>query len=287
MSRPTIFYILENRDLGTWWVGKMTTQLDKYGWSIYRPITQQQLDDKLREKYDTFSNPSLNLTPVNHNWLTCYGVERWLSKLEYNISKESKKLLKLKELLMAGWNGESCVSTLSVLHIFDNDQPIDKIFKKLMKSRYGLTKCLNTFKNRMRERKRCVHDNCIYYCKICKPHNYLVNQRRTRRWALLKNLKNKKTIEELCMTSLEWLNYLHSTFENRYGRRKTESDDVHIDEIIPCSAWNLPEDNKYCWHYLNSQWLLAEDNLKKHNSYTESDKLDMIQRITSVLTYSI
>ena len=83
------------------------------------------------------------------------------------------------------------------------------------------------------------------------------------------------------MTSNEWLKYLHKTFEDRYGRPKTEEDEVHIDEIIPCSAWNLPDDNKYCWHYLNSQWLLAEDNLSKSDSYEDEDKLAMIERIQS------
>jgi len=83
------------------------------------------------------------------------------------------------------------------------------------------------------------------------------------------------------MTSEQWLKYLHKTFEDRYGRPKNDGDEVHIDEIIPCSAWNLPDDNKYCWHYLNSQWLLAEDNLSKHNSYQDEDKLDMIERIQS------
>lgn len=83
------------------------------------------------------------------------------------------------------------------------------------------------------------------------------------------------------MTMEEWLKYLHKTFEDRYGRPKTEEDEVHIDEIIPCSAWDLPDDNKYCWHYLNSQWLLAEDNLSKSGSYEEGDKLAMIERIQS------
>jgi hypothetical protein len=81
------------------------------------------------------------------------------------------------------------------------------------------------------------------------------------------------------MTTGEWLKYLHKTFEDRYGRLKTEEDEVHIDEIIPCSAWDLPDDNKYCWHYLNSQWLLAEDNLSKSDSYEEGDKHAMIDRI--------
>ena len=85
------------------------------------------------------------------------------------------------------------------------------------------------------------------------------------------------------MTSGEWLKYLHKTFEDRYGRPETEEDEVHIDEIIPCSAWDLPDDNKYCWHYLNSQLLLAEDNLSKSYSYEEKDKLAMIERIQSSL----
>jgi hypothetical protein len=78
------------------------------------------------------------------------------------------------------------------------------------------------------------------------------------------------------MTTEEWLKYLHKTFEDRYGRPKTEEDEVHID-----SVWNLPDDNKYCWHYLNSQWLLAEDNLSKHDSFQEEHKLTMIERIQS------
>jgi len=84
------------------------------------------------------------------------------------------------------------------------------------------------------------------------------------------------------MTTKEWVIYLNKTFEDRYGRPKTNEDDIHIDEIIPCSAWNLPEDNKYCWHYLNSQWLLAADNFAKHASYKEEDKIAMIKLITSV-----
>lgn len=86
------------------------------------------------------------------------------------------------------------------------------------------------------------------------------------------------------MTSKEWVVYLNKTFEDTYGRSITDDDDVHIDEIIPCSAWNLPEDNRYCWHYLNSQWLLAEDNLSKYDSYIENDKEDMIKRINEHLS---
>jgi hypothetical protein len=127
----------------------------------------------------------------------------------------------------------------------------------------------------------CEHDIQRISCKICDPRGHVAGLRRARRRQWIKNSNPTHTLEDLGMTSKEWLKYLHKTFEDRYGRPKTEKDEVHIDEIIPCSAWNLPDDNKYCWHYLNSQWLLAEDNLSKHNSYEEEDKLAMIERIQS------
>lgn len=481
--KPTIFYILENQTLGSWWVGKMESTLDGCGMSQYRSISQDELNNKLGEKYN-YTNPYLTLVTLNKRWSACYGVERWISKLEYKIKKESERYKELEELFMAGWDGETETSTLSVLHVLEHNQPIGKIFKKLVKSREGLTRCLNTTKyktyedrkkdpeflkrisrekviktmektgklpkpstlekyeikedcyinymeevpcepceppkfykkgkiwhclcdkridtcinikckewgsklgfkvggsmcehnrerskcklcgggsicghNRVRSRCKlcggsqiCEHNTIRYQCKkcegsqicehnrvrseckecgggsicehnkrrsmckecrgsqicehnrvrstckkceggsvckhnkqrrqckICHPHGHIASLRRSRRRCAIKTLNPTHTLDDLCMKSDEWLKYLHKTFEDRYGRPKTEEDEVHIDEIIPCSAWNLPDDNKYCWHYLNSQWLLAEDNLSKHDSYEEEDKLAMIERIQS------
>jgi hypothetical protein len=127
----------------------------------------------------------------------------------------------------------------------------------------------------------CEHGKVRSQCKKCDPQGHITSLRRHRRWNAINSTNPTHALEDLGMTSEEWLKYLHKTFEDRYGRPKTEKDDVHIDEIIPCSAWNLPDDNKYCWHYLNSQWLLAEDNLSKYDSYEEEDKLAMIERIQS------
>jgi len=113
------------------------------GWPSYRSVTQDELYNKLQEKYEHFPNAYLTLSHLNRGWVACYGVERWLSKVEYIINKEPEKYRELKELLMAGWNGVGDVSTLSVLHVFDENQPVDEIFKKLVKSREGLTRCLN------------------------------------------------------------------------------------------------------------------------------------------------
>lgn len=143
MGGPTIFYILENPNLGTWWVGKMAINLVD-GWPPYRSVTQDELYNKLQEKYEDFPNAYLVLSPLNKGWVSCYGVERWLSNLEYKINKKPEKYRELKKLLMAGWDGVGEVSTLSVLHVLHENQPVDEIFKKLVKSRDGLTRCLNT-----------------------------------------------------------------------------------------------------------------------------------------------
>jgi hypothetical protein len=533
--KPTIFYILENQTLGSWWIGKMESTLDGYGMPPCRSITQDQLNDKLSEKYHN-PNAYLTLVTLNKRWSACYGVERWLSKLEYKINKEPEKYHELEKLLKAGWDDDIETSTLSVLHVLEHNQPINKIFKKLVTSREGLTRCLNTNKYKTYEDKKkdpdflkaigrkkvlrqmektkklpkpetlekyeikedcyinymeeipcepcekkfykkgkywyclcdkrtdtcsnpeckeeglnlglkvggaicehnkyrsvckecgvgickhnrvrsvckdcgggticehnrarskckecgggsicehnkersvckdcggsqickhskirsrckecggsqicehntiryqckkcegsqicehdrirsickdcgggaiCEHDRirsiCKYCkggsicehnkerseckecggsrfcehniqrrtCKICDPHGHIASLRRSRRRCAIKTLNPTHTLDDLCMTTREWLKYLYKTFEDRYGRPKTEEDEVHIDEIIPCSAWDLPDDNKYCWHYLNSQWLLAEDNLSKSDSYEEKDKLTMIERIQS------
>jgi hypothetical protein len=116
-------------------------------------VTQDELYNKLQEKYEHFPNAYLTLSPLNKGWVACYGVERWISKLEHIINKNPEKYREVKELLMAGWNGEGEVSTLSVLHVFRENQPIDEIFKKLVKSREGLTRCLNTYKCKIRGEK--------------------------------------------------------------------------------------------------------------------------------------
>ncbi len=471
---PTSFFILENVQLGTFWVGKANMVLDECGFSLLPAVTKDELTQKLETICIDYAFPSLDLVSINKNGsLPFYGVERWISKLRYKISKESKKYKELRNLLVAGWHDHDFTnnSTLNVLHI-RNKTDLKVLYKRLIdewESR-GL-RCLNTHTGKTRaeqylENKKdpeflkdigrkkvlrqmektgklpkpstlekykfkdeeikevmeeevscqpceppkfykkgrnsycpcdiridrcsnpdckilgsqmgmrvggsicehntirstckkcdggevCEHDkirsrckkcdggyicshkqyrsNCKICggvsicehninragcrkcvgsaicehsrtrsvckickggalcdhkrerssCKICHPQSHIARLRRSRRWNVTNSPNPTHTLEDLCMTTGEWLKYLHKTFEDRYGRPKTEEDDVHIDEIIPCSAWNLPDDNKYCWHYLNSQWLLAEENLSKHDSYEEDDKLTMIERIQS------
>ena len=125
----------------------------------------------------------------------------------------------------------------------------------------------------------CEHGRLRRICPICDPCGHAISLRRSRRYETTKAKNPTGALEDLCMTSKDWVRYLHELFEVRYGRPKTDNDEVQIDEIIPCSAWNLPDDNKYCWHYLNSQWLIDNTNQEKGTKYTEEDKRAMIERI--------
>jgi len=558
---PTTFFILENEELGTWWVGKSKIELDAMDFPTRRSVSQSELLTKLEKKFEThhmYTRPSLDIRFLNNDGIVCYGIERFLSKLDYKIRKNPQMYEELRKLLTAGWTNDDFTmpSTLHVLHIWNPNKltNINDLYSDLkrnwgvggegqLRSFHRLNKCLNertgkpndvylyqkgrakllremkktgkrpkqstlekykiTFEeilyikempevqlvmeeaicepcelpkfykkgkywycfcnkqtrncinreckeeglrlglkvggsvcehnrqrprckecgggsicehnrqrstckecgggsicehnrrrtyckecgggsicehgrerssckecggsqicehnrarsecrecgggsicehdtrrstckkcgggqicehNKLRSRCRecmgsgicehntvrsickecggghicehnrsrsrckeceggsiCEHRRVRSICKICDPHGHITGLRRSRRWDATNSPNPTHTLDDLCMTTGEWLKYLHKTFEDTYGRPETEEDDVHIDEIIPCSAWNLPEDNKYCWHYLNSQLLLARDNLSKYNSYEEEDKLAMIERIQSSL----
>jgi hypothetical protein len=486
---PTTFFILENEELGTWWVGKSKIELDAMDFPTRRSVSQSELLTKLEKKFEThhmYTRPSLDIRFLNNSGIVCYGIERFLSKLDYKIRKNPQMYEELRKLLTAGWTNDDLTmnSTLHVLHIWNPNKltNINDLYSDLkrnwgmggegqLRSFHKLNKCLNERISKpkdvylyqkgraklLREMKKtgkrpkqstiekykitfeeilyikempeeqlvmeevscqpceppkfykkgrnsycpcdiridrcsnpeckilgsqmgmrvggsicehntirstckkcdggevCEHDkirsrckkcdggyicshkqyrsNCKICggvsicehninragcrkcvgsaicehsrtrsvckickggalcdhkrerssCKICHPQSHIARLRRSRRLNVSNSPNPTHTLDDLCMTTGEWLKYLHKTFEDRYGRPKTEEDEVHIDEIIPCSAWNLPEDNKYCWHYLNSQWLLARDNLSKHDSYEEEDKLAMIERIQSSL----
>jgi hypothetical protein len=51
-------------------------------------------------------------------------------------------------------------------------------------------------------------------------------------------------------------------------------DNIHIDHIKPISRFDLsdPEQFLQCCHWTNLQPLLAEDNLTKHNKWTDKDE---------------
>src|SRR6056300_63753 len=165
MGRPTIFYILENETLNSFWVGRITTIED----CPYRSITQDELNERLYNKY-TDMNPYLTLVTLNKNWNACYGVERWLSKLDYKINKEPEKYKEVKNLLMAGWDGGE-TSTLSVMHVLKENQPINDFYKRLVSERESKgMRCLNTTpgKSYSERYEKCKKDPNFMYKRARK-----------------------------------------------------------------------------------------------------------------------
>jgi group I intron endonuclease len=165
MGRPTIFYILENETLKSFWVGRITTTED----CPFRSITQDELNERLYNKY-TDMNPYLTLVTLNKNWNACYGVERWLSKLDYKINKEPEKYKEVKNLLMTGWDGGE-TSTLSVMHILRENQPINDFYKRLVSERESKgMRCLNTTpgKSYSERYEKCKKDPDFMYKRARK-----------------------------------------------------------------------------------------------------------------------
>ena len=115
-------------------------------------------------------------------------------------------------------------------------------------------------------------------CRICDLAGYYANLRRHRRWLAFKSGGKCGALEDLCMSSKEWVVYLNDTFVKRYGRERTPEDEIDIDEIVQCAKWDLPEDNKYCWHFKNSRLLLKKHNRGRRRS-TQEEKEAMIQEI--------
>jgi hypothetical protein len=162
---PTTFFILENEDLGWWWVGKTKIKLNQYEYPSCRSMTQDELVSSLTNKYD-YLNPYIHLRVIKGS--VAYGLETWISQLEYEINRNPEKYEKLEELLMAGWapDDDKVYSTIHVLHVWNDTTKTDvkDLYAKLktnwgtpdetklLRSSYKLDTCLNVVKETRKER---------------------------------------------------------------------------------------------------------------------------------------
>lgn len=153
---PTSFFILENTQLETFWVGQAKMVLDECGFSLLPAVTRDELIQKLETICIDYAFPSLDLVSINKNGsLPFYGVERWISKLRYKINNEPKKYKELQKLLTAGWHVDDYTdnSTLNVLHV-KNERDLKELYKKLIKDweAKGM-RCLNAHTCKTRAEK--------------------------------------------------------------------------------------------------------------------------------------
>lgn len=77
--------------------------------------------------------------------------------------------------------------------------------------------------------------------------------------------KAVSTSELLGCSFQEFRNYFESKFTEGMTWKKFMNGAIHIDHIIPCSAFDLTdlEQQKKCFHYSNCQPLWAKDNILK------------------------
>ncbi len=122
------------------------------------------------------------------------------------------------------------------------------------------------------------------------PAFKLISIRRGRRNKILKGLIKNSSKEDLGCTVQEWRDYLESKFQPGMSWTNHTHDGWHLDEIIPCSAWDMsdPDHQKACFHYFNSQPLWAKDNIRKGGSnrkdYTaEINQFLMVLRALGIL----
>ena len=135
MSHPTSFFILDNEELGTCWIGQTKMRLDTNGRSLLPHISREQLIDKLATKYEEYSYPCLEVERVKKDGTYLfYGLEQWLTKLKCEIKRNPRKLRDVNELLTAGWiEGDPMInSTVHVLHINNTKEVVQNVYRKLL-----------------------------------------------------------------------------------------------------------------------------------------------------------
>jgi hypothetical protein len=132
----------------------------------------------------------------------------------------------------------------------------------------------------------CQHEKIRGQCKDCDLPKYILHKQRVNLRRLFKqsNLhKTQKTVEYTGCTNEQFINYMKSkmtadmTFEN-----------IHFDHIKPVSRFNLEneEELKMCCHYTNFQPLLAKDNLRKKNRWSDEEDKYWKENIIYIYNYS-
>ncbi len=160
----------------------------------------------------------------------------------------------------------------------------NNIFKpKAPSSKYCRDDCKKIAANRNTKRLRKLYpertkisNNNFYYRhkkEILEDRkndiNYMImNKQRGRIAHIIKHqgtIKADKTIKLIGCSIDELKIHLEKQFEEGMNWKNYGKNGWHIDHIIPCSIFNLNEEEqqRICFHYTNLQPLWAEDNLKK------------------------
>jgi len=130
------------------------------------------------------------------------------------------------------------------------------------------------------EISKCEHNKIRGVCKICNLNRYLVNLNRTNIKRVLKSSSQNKTKSSIKYLGCD-VEYFRDYFKkkmdlwNENKEIKMNWGNIHIDHIKPISVFNLDEEDELnkCCNYTNFQPLLATDNLRKNNKWTDEDEV--------------
>ena len=114
------------------------------------------------------------------------------------------------------------------------------------------------------------HENKEHINKMQREYynqniNYRIKSIMWRMITMKIKYKTKKMIALLGCTIKEFKEHFESLFTVGMTWEKFMNGEIHIDHILPCSAFELQnsEEQEICFHYTNLQPLWAKDNISK------------------------
>ena len=119
----------------------------------------------------------------------------------------------------------------------------------------------------------CIHQRQRSACKECSPELVIINLIRCQ----VRRCFNCSTLQKI-NHSIEYLGCDVDTLRLHIQSKMTADmtwGNIHYDHIKPVSRFDLDDENEFlkCCHFTNLQPLLAYDNLRLHNTWTEENEV--------------
>ena len=119
----------------------------------------------------------------------------------------------------------------------------------------------------------CIHKRRRVECKECSPQMVIINLIRKQ----VRRCFNISTLEKI-NHSIEYLGCDVDTLRLHIQSKMTADmtwENIHYDHIKPVSRFDLDDEDEFlkCCHFTNLQPLLAADNLRLHNTWTEENEV--------------
>ena len=119
----------------------------------------------------------------------------------------------------------------------------------------------------------CIHKRRRSQCKICSPQMVIIKLIRNQ----VRRCFNCSTLEKI-NHSIEYLGCDVDTLKLHIQSKMTADmtwENIHYDHIKPVSRFDLDDEDEFlkCCHFTNLQPLLAADNMRLHNTWTEENEV--------------